>query len=74
MINTNNRNVEKLQHDVYELTQKPTLYRDLHNKLTPLIEHLKLLQDSHDQFTKHLTSSFHEQKPFLTDAQQLLDL
>ena len=59
---------------VYKLTQKLKLYRNFLTKLTPFIENLEFLEDSHDQFIKHLTSTFHNINPFLTDAQQLLDL
>ena len=74
IIHTNNKHVEKLQIEVYELTQKLALHRDLPTELTPLIEHLKILEDSDDRFTKQLTSIFHNINPLLTDVHQLLNL
>ena len=44
IIHTNNEYVEKF---FYELTQKLTHYRDFLFKLTPLIEHNKIFEDSH---------------------------
>ena len=73
-MNIKNEHAEKLQDEVYERTQKQTLHRKFPNKSTLSIEHLKLLEDSHDRFTKHLKSTFHNINPFLTDAQELLDL
>ena len=71
IIHTNNEQVEKLHHEIYELTQKLTLYRDFLIEHPPLIERLKLFEDSHDPFTKYLTSSFPNINAFLTDAWQL---
>ena len=45
---TDNEHVEKLQNEVYELTQKQTLYPDFLTKLTLFIQHLKISANSHD--------------------------
>ena len=73
ILHNKKEHVEKLENDVHQLTQKNT-YRDLLSKRTPLIEQPKLSEDSYDQLTKHLTSTFHKIFRFLTDAEQLLDL
>ena len=72
IIHTNNEHVQKLQDEVYEPNQKLTLLCGFPTKLNPLIAHPKILEDSHDQFTKHLASTFRNINRFLTDPQQLL--
>ena len=74
ILRPNNENVEKLQDELYELTQKLTLYRDFLKELTALNDQLNSLEDSHNQITKHLTSTFHSINPFRTDTQQFSDL